>query len=527
MARIDSKSNAGPVWAALTPLVALLLAQASMAQVPVDENGYPVSPIADSVDTGNYQSVEEAPVQTFTDEELESLIGPIALYPDDLLAIVLPASTYPLQIVQAARFLEEFEADSSLQPDEEWDDAVVALLNYPEVLKQMDADIDWTWKLGEAVVGQQQDVIAAVESFRDRAYAAGNLKSDERQTVSKDEGIIEIVPVDEEIIYVPYYEPERVLISQVEPVYHYYPRPYPVYYYPYPARHYFSSGFFWGVTTAYGIGWSSDHLRVHHHSYHGHPYYGRSYYSHYYRRPSISLHNTIYISQQRRYVANRYRDGDYWRPRARRGARPGYHRNPRQPRRVRNYSPDTVAGTTTTRSTGAARDRRNGVRGADSAPIRFRDRRNTNSRQNSNHVRNVSERDRTTGGDRRQRPRTARRADVEAPVAATDRRRRQNSATGSTNPARRQVLARAERRDLQGGNSTSQRRSQPRSNTAAANTRRRADNPSVSRPPPAANSRSDRKRAHSGRSRERKAEAPSRSSSAGKTKNERRSQRRR
>ena len=75
----------------------------------------------------------------------------------------------------------------------------------------MDEDIDWTWQLGEAVISQQNDVIAAVEAFRDRAYAAGNLKSDERQKVSYDDGVIEIEPADDDVIYVPYYEPAEVV----------------------------------------------------------------------------------------------------------------------------------------------------------------------------------------------------------------------------------------------------------------------------------------------------------------------------
>src|SRR5688572_15635682 len=86
-----------------------------------------------------------------TAEELQDVVGPIALYPDDLVAIVLPASTYPLQVVQAARFLEDRENDSSLQPNEEWDDSIVALLNYPEVVALLNDDLDWTYDLGTAV----------------------------------------------------------------------------------------------------------------------------------------------------------------------------------------------------------------------------------------------------------------------------------------------------------------------------------------------------------------------------------------
>ena len=82
------------------------------------------------VATGSY-----LPERVLTNAELESLVGPIALYPDDLLAIVLPASTFPLQVVQAKRFLENLESDPSLKPDESWDDSVVALTNYPEVVE--------------------------------------------------------------------------------------------------------------------------------------------------------------------------------------------------------------------------------------------------------------------------------------------------------------------------------------------------------------------------------------------------------
>lgn len=308
-------------------LVLCLFAGIGVAQVPVDEDGNPLEFSEEQTTIEKAAGTSEAALSS---GELQDLVGPIALYPDDLLAIVLPASTYPLEIVQAARFLEMLEADSSLEPDEEWDEAVVALLNYPDVVKMMNDDIDWTWRLGDAVISQQAEVIAAVELFRDRAYAAGNLKSDDNQTVSVDEGVIEIVPVNEEIIYVPYYEPAEVVVHQPRPVYHYYPDPYPIYYYPYPAGYRFRSGYFWGVTTAFSIGWSNHYLNVYHPTYLGHPYYGRSYYSHYYRRPSINVYNTWYVNNNRYSSSNRYRDGDHWRPRNRAGARPV------EPR-VRNY----------------------------------------------------------------------------------------------------------------------------------------------------------------------------------------------
>jgi hypothetical protein len=297
----------------------LLIAGSALAQVPVDENGNPVGTwTGESERSGPDAGPGDTP---FSATELADLVGPVALYPDDLLAIVLPASTYPLEIVQAARFLDELENDASLNPDEDWDDSVVALLNYPDVVRMMNDDIDWTWRLGEAVISQQDDVIAAVEGFRDRAYAAGNLKTDERQKVSYDDGVIEIVPVNEEIIYVPYYEPAEVIVRQARPVYYYYPDPYPVYYYPYPVGYRFHSRYFWGVTTAFTIGWPNRYLHVHHPSYWGHPYYGRYYYGHYYRRPSITVYNNWYVNNRYRTPRHRYRDGDYWRPRHRAGAR--------------------------------------------------------------------------------------------------------------------------------------------------------------------------------------------------------------
>ncbi len=303
--------------------LATLAAAPVLAQVPVDEDGNPVAPLEQEATLGDYDD-EELPILSIT--ELEDIVGPVALYPDDLLAIVLPASTYPLQVVQAARFLERLEADPSLKPDEAWDESITALLNYPEVVDLMNEDIDWTWRLGEAVVAQQADVIAAVESFRDKAYAAGNLKSDERQTVSNEDGVIEIEPVNEDVIYVPYYEPESVVVYQPRPVYHYYPHAYPLYYYPYPYGHSFGSGYFWGVTTAFTIGWLTDHLHVYHHSFWGHPYYGHHYYNHhFYRRSSLSHYNHYYVHNSHNYWNFRYRDGDFWRPARHGGARPGHH----------------------------------------------------------------------------------------------------------------------------------------------------------------------------------------------------------
>ena len=335
------------------------------------------------------EEIQEIPVISRT--EIEELVGVIALYPDDLLAIVLPAATFPLQVVEAGRFLAELESDPSLEPDEDWDDSIVALLNYPEVIELMNEDLDWTWRLGEAVVGQQSDVIAAIEGFRDQAYAAGNLKSDEYQVVAEEEGAIQITPVQEDVIYVPYYEPSEVVVYQPRPVYFYYPRPYPVYYYPYPAYYSFNNHFhhhwFWGVTTAFSIAWPTHHVSVYHHSFAGHPYYGHTYRDRWwYRQPDIHIHNDIYVRNNINISNSRYRRGDYWLPSNRRTVsyadqritRTRYYPNSNSTARPAREPTNTTTRIVRTTNGSSAKTRSNTIgRGDEREKIEFRPRSTT------------------------------------------------------------------------------------------------------------------------------------------------------
>jgi hypothetical protein len=188
---------------------------------------------------------------------LDALVGPIALYPDDLVAIILPASTSPLQIVQADRYLDKRKTDPKLPIDANWDDPVKSLLNYPDVVKKMSADLDWTSALGEAVVSDQAAVLEAVQSFRRRAQAAGNLKSDDKQVVKAEKEVIVIQPANPEVIYVPQYNPSTVVVYGAAPVYGYYPTPYPSYYYPYAPGAAMAAGVIWGA--AIGAAWSGNH----------------------------------------------------------------------------------------------------------------------------------------------------------------------------------------------------------------------------------------------------------------------------
>ncbi len=188
--------------------------------------------------------------------DLTQLVGRIALYPDDLVAIILPAATSPLQIVQADRYLDKRKSDPKLPIDDKWDDPVKSLLNYPDVVKMMSNDLDWTSALGEEVVADQGAVLEAVQVFRRQAKAAGNLKSDTKQVVKTEKEVIIIEPADPQVVYVPQYNPSTVVVYGA-PAWGYYPTPYPSYYYPYAPGAAMAAGVIWGA--AIGAAWSGNH----------------------------------------------------------------------------------------------------------------------------------------------------------------------------------------------------------------------------------------------------------------------------
>ena len=158
--------------------------------------------------------------------------------------------------MQADRFLEKRKSDPKLPIDAKWDDPVKSLLNYPDVVKMMSSDLDWTSALGEAVVTDQGAVLEAVQVFRRKAKAAGNLKSDAKQVVKVEQETIIIEPADPQVIYVPQYNPSTVVVYSATPVYGYYPTPYPSYYYPYPPGAAVAPGIVWGA--AIGAAWSGN-----------------------------------------------------------------------------------------------------------------------------------------------------------------------------------------------------------------------------------------------------------------------------
>lgn len=183
----------------------------------------------------------------FKPEELDQMLAPIALYPDSLLAQVLMAAGYPLEVVEAARWSKANPAPKGMDAvaavqDEGWDTSVKSLVAFPDLLGQMNDHLDWTQKLGDAMIDQPQDVADSIQRLRSRAAAAGNLKSTPQQTVttegSGDSVQYIITPASPEIVYVPAYDPSWAYGSWP------YPAQPPVYH---PVAGALLRGFLWGL----------------------------------------------------------------------------------------------------------------------------------------------------------------------------------------------------------------------------------------------------------------------------------------
>jgi hypothetical protein len=182
-------------------------------------------------------------------DQLDSLVAPIALYPDPLLAQVLAASTYPLELVQLQQWLAKHpdlkgQALTDAVEKEDWDPSVQAMSAFPDLVKQMFDGIKWTTDLGNAFLAQQSDVMDAVQRMRKKAQDTGNLKSTEQQKVEtkviETKTVVVIEQANPQIVYVPSYNP---VVVYGPPVY-----PYPPIYYPPPS--YYAAG----VAIAFGVG---------------------------------------------------------------------------------------------------------------------------------------------------------------------------------------------------------------------------------------------------------------------------------
>jgi len=248
------------LWFMLTPLVAMAQTQQEPAppsqSTPAPSAAQPpAAPQTQPTPAASPQVQTAAPAEKLKPEQLEALVAPIALYPDNLLALVLMASTYPVEVVQADRWAKE---NKRLKGDQlkaavdkqSWDDSVKSLVATPDVLSTMSSKLDWTVKLGGAVLAQQSDVMDAIQRLRARADANNKLTSTKEQTVTRTEQggrtIIAIEPTDPNTIYVPYYDP--AIVYGTWPYVDY-----PPYYWGYPG--YIAGGLI-AAGLAFGAGWA-------------------------------------------------------------------------------------------------------------------------------------------------------------------------------------------------------------------------------------------------------------------------------
>jgi len=194
------------------------------------------------------QPAQSIQSQVLSKEKLEQLVAPIALYPDALMSQLLMASTYPLEIVQAARWVQSNskvtgKALENAMQSQPWDASVKSLTAFPSVLQMMNEKLDWTQQLGDAFLGQQDELLTAVQSLRQRADQSGSLKTTKEQKVTKttsgSQSYIVIEPQNPDVVYVPAYDPNVV----------YGPWPYPTYppYYYYPPGYVASRALWFGA----------------------------------------------------------------------------------------------------------------------------------------------------------------------------------------------------------------------------------------------------------------------------------------
>jgi hypothetical protein len=215
-----------------------------------------------------------------TPDQLQQLVAPIALYPDSLVAQILAASTFPEQVVEADRWVQahpNLKGDALAQAVDQqpWDPSVKALTAFPSVLGNMDKNISWTSTLGDAYYNQEQDVMDAVQVMRQKAEAAGNLKTTQQQTVTTQGSTVIVRPAAPDVVYVPAYNPWLVYGGPIVAWPGWYPYPGIWYGGPYLS---FGIGFGIGFYGGYGWGWNHWGYDWHNHyaTYNHSRYYSQS-----------------------------------------------------------------------------------------------------------------------------------------------------------------------------------------------------------------------------------------------------------
>jgi hypothetical protein len=317
-------------------------------------------------------------------EQLDSVVAPIALYPDSLVAQILAASTYPLQIVTAERWARQ---NSSLKGKalvegagrQDWDPSIQALVAFPSVLQTLDQNLEWTTALGNAFLAQQTDVMAAIQRMRMKAQQSGQLQSNTYQQVQatsvEGQPAIVIQPADPQVVYVPSYDPAVVYGAAPE-------------YYPYPAIAYPSTGevfaagaISFGVGVAvgaifngccgggWGWGWGANwgphaslYVNNNFFNHNSNAFVNRGNWGNAYRGSGRAgwNHNPRYrsaVPYANRGVANRYN-----------GGRPGSMRPAQLPANVGNIRPQSSLGSANRRPGNAGASRPGGRPGASQLP---------------------------------------------------------------------------------------------------------------------------------------------------------------
>lgn len=234
--------------------------------------------------TPAHSQVQARAAQTYTQAELDQMLAPIALYPDALLSQVLMAATYPIEVVEAARWSRAhpgLQGDDAVRAaqNEDWDPSVKSLVAFPQILQRMDEKLEWTRTLGDAFLAQEPQMMDQVQLLRRRAQAAGHLQSSEQIRVEQRGPVIIVRQASPEYVYAPYYDPMEVYGAWLWPAYR--PvawAPWPGYVRPYH-RPGASIGFWWGRPVGLSLGFffgDFDWNRRHAHVVHSNNYYYRA-----------------------------------------------------------------------------------------------------------------------------------------------------------------------------------------------------------------------------------------------------------
>jgi hypothetical protein len=230
----------------------------------------PAAPAANAPNAANAAAPASPPSAAAerSASDLEKLVAPIALYPDPLIATLLPASAYPLEIVQAARFVKDTNNISKLDA-QPWDQNVKAIARFPEVVNQMNDNIAWTSDLGDAFINQPKEVMDAIQTMRGKAKDSGALKTTPQQVVSVTNTVIantvnqQTVYVTNQIVQIQPAQPDVIAVPQYNPtvVYAGYPVVYPSYYYPPPPPYGYTmaaSAISFGIGVTMGAIWANN-----------------------------------------------------------------------------------------------------------------------------------------------------------------------------------------------------------------------------------------------------------------------------